>query len=269
MDNTMKKRISEIMEEDTNLKRYFLKVQSAFRTGECDHEALIELVSAAMGKRSQRQFAMDMGVNVSSVSRILNGKVSEISDMLLAKIAASADPASEVTIEKLMQAQGIVEAESRAQLGLKFEENCRRIFADELLKRGKSVSYSKGKTHESRCFCAFEIETDALTKGNGRWLVDAKMMTSYSPLPVGIGRSMIWLDHAMASYYRGENAGRISLIFDHKMAFEQLKEQLAHISIRDEISIILISVVEGRILNEYVVPLTDDSTPEFTFATED
>jgi transcriptional regulator with XRE-family HTH domain len=268
MENIMNKKVSEITDEDTKLGRYFLKLQSAYRTGEGDQEALIELVAAAMGKRSQRQFAADMGVNVSSVSRILNGKVSEVGDMLLAKIAANADPASGVTIEKLMQAQGMVEAENRAQLGRKFEESCRRIFADELLKRGKSVSYPKEQSRESRYLCDFEIETDALTKGDGRWLVEAKMMTSYTPLPVGSGRTRIWLDSAMAAYYRDEKVGRISLIVDVRTAFEQLKAELTRVPIRDEISIILISIGEGRILDEFVAPLADGSTPEFTFAAE-
>lgn len=267
MGSIMNKKLSEITEDDAKIGRYFLKLQSAYRTGEGDPEALIELVAAAMGKRSQRQFATDMGVNVSSVSRILNGKVSEISDMLLAKIAANADPASEVTIEKLMQAQGMIEAENRGQLARKYEENCRRIFVDELLKRGKSVSYPKEQTKESRYLCDFEVETDALKKGNGRWLLEAKMMSNYAPLPVGSGRTGIWLDSAMAAYYRGEKIGRVSLIIDYRTTFEQLKKDLARIPIKDEISIILISIGEGKILDEYVAPLADGSIPEFTFAT--
>ena len=50
----MNKKMSEITEEDTKLGRYFLKLQSAYRTGQGDPEALIDLVAAAMGKRSQR-----------------------------------------------------------------------------------------------------------------------------------------------------------------------------------------------------------------------
>ena len=165
MKNIMNKKMSEITEEDTKLGRFFLKLQSAYRTGQGDPEALSDLVAAAMGKRSQRQFASDMGVNVSSVSRILNGKVSEVSDILLAKIAANADPASGVTIEKLMAAQGMVEAESRAQLGKKYEESCRRIFSDELLKRGYTVSYPKEQSRENRYLWDFEIQTNATAVG--------------------------------------------------------------------------------------------------------
>ena len=268
MDNIMNKKMSEITEEDTKLGRYFLKLQSAYRTGQGDPEALSDLVAAAMGKRSQRQFASDLGVNVSSVSRILSGKVSEVSDILLAKIAANADPASGVTIEKLMAAQGMVEAESKAQLAKKYEESCRRIFSDELLKRGYTVSYPKEQSRENRYLWDFEIQTNALSKGNGRWLVETKMMSNYAPLPAGSGRTGIWLDSAMAAYYRGENVGRISLIVDYRAAFESIKESLRKHPIRDEISIILISVGEGRILDEYVAPMIDGSIPEFRFTEE-
>ena len=93
-------------------------------------------------------------------------------------------------------------------------------------------------------------------------------MSNYAPLPAGSGRTGIWLDSAMAAYYRGENVGRISLIVDYRAAFESIKESLRKHPIRDEISIILISVGAGRILDEYVAPMIDGSIPEFRF-TED
>ena len=95
------------------------------------------------------------------------------------------------------------------------------------------------------------------------------MMTNFAPLPVGSGRTKIWLDSAMAAYYRGEKIGRVSLILDYRRGFEQLKKDLARIPIKDEISIILISIGEGKILEKYIAPLADGSTPEFTFATGD
>ena len=249
------------------MNAYMEKLQKAYRTGRGDPMTLIELVEAAKGKRSQRKFADDLGVNVSSVSRILSGKVSEISDELLAKIAACADPDSGVTIEKLMEAQGIVEAENRAQLAMKFEEACRRIIADELLSRGKSVAYpNDGRVSRmSRYMCDFEIKTDALKRGDGRWMFEVKMMNTSAKLPAGVGRTMIWVDSAMAAYYRGESIGRISLVVDHRIIYEDLKHRLEEQPINDEISIILISVGQGKILDEYVAPLIDGRTPDFTF----
>lgn len=264
MKNIMDKKVSEITEEETRIGQYFVILKSAYRTKEGDPEKLIDLIKAAMGKRSQRKFAEDLGVNVSSISRILSGKVSEVSDMLLAKIAANADPDSGVTLEALMDAQGMVVAESRAQLASKFEENCRRVIADTLLQKGYTVAYlEEPQRYASRYLCDFEIRTNAV-KGE-RWLFEVKMYSQYSILPTGVGSSRIWLDSAMAAYYRGENIGRVSLVVDHRAIFEQMKERLKEAPIRDEISVILISVGAGKVIDEFVAPMNDGESPEFTF----
>ena len=264
MENIMDKKVSEISEEETRLGQFFIALSGAYRTKEGDPEKLIDLVRAAMGKRSQRKFAEDLGVNVSSISRILSGKVSEVSNTLLAKIAANADPDSGVTLEALMDAQGMVIAENRAQLASKFEESCRRIIADALLQKGYSVSYPEEKqSYTSRYMCDFEIRTNAV-KGE-RWLFEVKMYSQYSKLPAGVGSSRIWLDSAMAAYYRGENIGRVSLVVDHRTIFEQMKIRLREVPIRDEISVILVSVGAGKVIEEFVAPMTDGEPPEFTF----
>lgn len=264
MESIMDKKVSEISNEETKIGKFFIILKSAYRTKEGDPEKLIDLVKAAMGKRSQRKFAEDLGANVSSISRILSGKVSEVSDTLLAKIAANVDPDSGVTLEALMDAQGMVVAENRAQLASKFEENCRRVIADSLLQRGYTVAYlEEPQSYASRYLCDFEIRTNAI-KGE-RWLFEVKMYSQYSMLPAGVGSSRIWLDSAMAAYYRGENIGRVSLVVDHRAIFEQMKDRLKEVPIQDEISVILISVGAGKILDEFVAPMTDGKSPEFTF----
>lgn len=272
MPDLGKKKISEIMNSpETKLGEYVMRVHLSTRAGEIDQDKLIAMVLAAKGARSMRKFAEDMGVNVSSVSRIVNGKVTEISDTLLAKIAFHADPDSGVTIEKLMEAQGLVEQKDRKNLAIRFEEDCRRIFADELLKRGYSVSYPKAESQRRMGLNTFDFEiiTDAIPNGGGRWQVETKMMTEHSRFPVGSGRTQLWLDSAMATYYRGEQVGRISLIIEHRAMFEQMKQRLSQFRIGDEISIILISTTQGKILDEYVLPLKDGRMPVYVFRDSD
>ena len=250
-----------------HLQMYAEKLRQSVRVGEVDHDRLIELVALAKGGRSQRKFADDMGVNVSSISRILSGKVTEISNDLIAKIVVAADPNSGVTLDKLMEAQGIIPKDERASLGKKFEDNCRRIFSDELLKRGYSVSYAKeSRMDHTMQRWDFEVVTDALTQGEGRWLVEVKMLTQYSRFPVGIGKTKIWLDSVMAYYYMGGVAGRISLIVDNRTVFDYVKEKMSELTLKDEISVILISTAAGRILDEYVAPLTDGREGKVIFS---
>lgn len=249
-------------ESGYQVAQYYVRLKSYYRSGNSDPETLIKLIKAAMGKRSQRKFAEDLGVNVSSISRILSGKVTEVSDILLAKIAAYADPESGVTLERLMEAQGIVEARSYADLDSKFEESCRRIIADELLRKGFSVSYPKeGIENLTARACDFQVITDAVGNG-GRWLVEVKTLVVDNPQR---GRIQAWIDSAMAVYYRGEKVGRISMVVENRQMFEQIKGRLSGFTINDEISVLLVSVSRGMILDEYVAPMKDGRIPEFTF----
>lgn len=260
MKNIGEMKMSELqspeMSKTLKVGEYMTKLTLASRAGEVDMDRLIQLIVKAKGNRTMRQFAEDMEVNVSTVSRIINGKVSEVSNSLLAKIAAYADPESGVTIEQLMEAQGIVTETDGPMLARRYEEDCRRIVADELLNRGYSVSYTKSDIKSLERICDFVIKTDALSQGDGSWLFEAKMFTQHSRIPIGLGATQIWLDGAMAVYYRGENASRISIIVDHRTVFDQIKEQLSHYELADEISVILIATKQGRILDEYVAPLT-------------
>lgn len=86
---------------------YLKQARIAQRSGPVQKDMTIQLVNDAIGVRSMSKFAAELGVNVSSISRILSGKVQEISSELLAKIATYADPDSGVTLEKLMDAQGL------------------------------------------------------------------------------------------------------------------------------------------------------------------
>lgn len=269
METNTKRTKSEITEKTQKLGQYYILLQSSYRTGEGDPEELVKLVAEAMGNRSQRQFASDLGVNVSSVSRILNGKVSEISSSLLARIALNADPNSKVTLEKLMAAQGIVESDYRMQQSINTVEKSRCIMANELLKKGYSVSYLTDSSRDSTRVFDFIIQTNSITKGNGIWGVETKMMSKHASFAVGIGKTDAWLDSVMASYYRGEKIGRASLVIENRAVFEQIKEKWKKTYIKDEISIILMSIESGKINDEFILPLIDGSKPKFSFSPGD
>ncbi len=61
----------------------------------------------------------------------------------------------------------------------------------------------------------------------------------------------------MALYYSGENAGRISIIVNNRTVFEQIRELMSHYKIPDEISVILVSTEKQKVLDEYVMSLSD------------
>ena len=87
----------------TNLFRDYI------RTGKADLEALSQLVLSAKGSRSMNDFANDCEVNTSTISRIINMKnTTACSDEVLVAVSKAADPASGVTLEQLLAANGMV-----------------------------------------------------------------------------------------------------------------------------------------------------------------
>ena len=269
MEDIKEVRLEDINEKTRLYGQYYSQLMLTRRTGEVDQEAIIRLVDAARGTRSIRQFAEDLKVNPSTISRILNGKVKDINNQLLAKIAAYADPDSGVTIEKLMEAQGQVKEEDIDILYTRFESACRRTISDELLQRGYSVAYVKEMDRDTRNVCDFAIKTDALAGENDVWLFECKMMTAQSRIPVGMGRSRIWIDSAMAYYYKGGRAKRLTLVVDRKEIYDSIRETLAQYALNDEISVMCISPQKGQVITEYTAPLADGRIPKSVFTREE
>lgn len=249
-------------------REYALIFKTAVRTGEADKTETAALVNAAKGRRSIRKFAESIHVNPSSISRIINEQVKEINSDLLAKIIAYAEPDSGVTVEKMMLAQGLVKSEDRIMQYQRYEAECRRIITDELIQRGYSVRYINASTLENGRTCDFRISTDAFSPDESAWLFECKMLSAYSNLPLGVGRTGIWLESAMAYYYSGKKAARISLIVDHWETFELMKAHLQGLSLHDEISVLYISLAQGKVLDEYVAPLDNGRGAERIFGTD-
>jgi len=226
-----------------------------------DKETMIELVNKIKGPQSIRKFAEDIKVSPSAISRILSGKTTNLSDEMLAKLAAYANPDSGITLEKLLEAQGMVKRSSAKDVIKDFENECRRIFLDELFQNGFHVHSVKSKEDSlSPGPFDFEICTDALSGMLDRWLI--KCVPTHRPLPLYSRR---WFDSAAAFYYKGFEASRLSLMIDNENIYDQLTDKLSAITIPDEISIILVSVPQKRILKEYIVPLKDGRKPKMIF----
>ena len=222
-------------------------------------ENLPELVEKAKGSRSMRKFAEETGVNVSTISRMINGKLSDVSDETLEKIAAEADPGSGITFERLQRSRRTTEFEKERYAGPRFEDTCKRAITEELLMNEFSVRY-KNSPFILADF-DFEIMTDAINEKGGRWLFTCKIAKQPS------ARSAIdtWLNEIMAYYYAGGEADRVSIVVNKATAFEMIKANLEALTVPDEISVILISERTEKVQEEYVAPLTDNRKPTFVF----
>ena len=242
------------------LMAYMEKLSQYVRIHDPDKDKLSELVVKAKGpKRSMRKFAEEIGVNPSTLSRLVNQKTAGAStDKLIAEIAAHADPESGVTFEELMEAHGLALKDKRFRSDSAFEETCHRIIEDELMRRGYAVEDSIAERFTGAGFGMqydFALQTNALKKEKGKWYFDCKMSLGRpGGMPVGSGRTMQWLTMTMALFYCGSiDAERVSIVVDRREIFEQLKRRCRTVTIPDEISITLVDINEMRVADEYVL----------------
>lgn len=233
------------------------------RTSDVDKEKTIELIKKAKGARTQKAFANAMEIDESVVSRILSGKTSELSPALISKIASFADPGSGVTLEQLMEAQGFGGTENSKYRAKEFEEDCRRIIAYELLLCGASVEKcvidERGRFDFSFITNAFSDSSDSAKE----WAFEVLPTKNGFPFSKQLNDR---LNLIMAEYYKGYPARRITLVTDNESAFALAKSTLVPLIIPDEISVILISTSEKRILAEYIAPLSNGRQGRSVFA---
>lgn len=224
------------------------------RTNNVDKEKTIGLIKKAKGARTQKAFANAMTIDESVVSRILSGKTTELSPALISKIASYADPGSGVTLEQLMEAQGFGGTGNSRHAAKEFADECQRIIAFELLHRGAFIEKSADDGTGSFDFTFF---TNALSDS-----FEPPTEWAFEVLYSGCGHIFFYqlrdrLNLIMAEYYKGYPAGRATLVTDNEAAYKRAKEILAPLTIPDEISVMLISTSEKRILNEYIAPLSN------------
>lgn len=200
-----------------------------------------------------RSFAEQLGVNVSSISRIISGQAETVSIELIAKIAACS-LSSGVTLKDLMDAQGLAIVRLDRTALQRFVRNCRGAIADELISRGYSVEYPElDRSSKYERMFDFSIRTNALPK-SGKWLYDVKLLRPNHQDPGNEGLHSLF-DMYMAYYYQGGQAARISMVVTSEWAYDTVTTYTKDVGrIPDEISIILVDLIDGRVGAEYVLP---------------
>lgn len=231
------------------------------RTETVDTQETIALVKAAIGDRSIRKFAEEIGINPSSISRILNGTITELRSSTIAFIVECADPKSGVTLDKLLKAQGFTKPEDRRPVGKRDKWESKGPISDELLLRGYSVQHIMEVPDWSVIadLPTYTIQTNAFPDGIGKWLFYDKLCKRIKKISIAMIQS--WIDGIMAAYYRGLEARRVSIVVDSEDLFNGMKKMLERYKIRDELSVILVSLEEGKVYDEFVVPLEDGTVP--------
>lgn len=246
---------------------------------------LAELTNKAKGSRTVTEFAAQCGVNASTMSRIINGKLSSpISDELLVSIAANADPKAGVKFEDLLRAHGLKLPEvssftaahdlqhlllhKMADLGIstdaegnttfagrgesRMEQNAREIIQNDLLTKGFKVSIEREVDLLGGVMfpyiADFVIETDAFEgEGLTKWAFDIVGNPT---------RNIIaHLDRIFSSAYLDSPTAKgikLTVVTFDKPSFYKLKEELMGRTIPDCVSVMMLNTRERSVKYEFI-----------------
>ena len=262
------------------------KVGKYVRVGAPDKDKLAELVLAAIGpSRNRTDFAKELKVNPSTISRIINKKNSGASsDALILAIAKHADPVSGVTEEMLMEAHGMIkETYANEQerwrydryVYEKYTENAIRLLTSEILARGYSINSVKNTIRYPIVKgVGLAIDTVYMTSAvgmeTGKWGCEVINPRIFQ-YPTGIHYDS---DSRRANYVRNSRVifdriarvcalsytsmiepedivDKYSMVFSDEEAYLFYVEAYKDFSVPVRISFILLDLEHGRVKEEY------------------
>lgn len=267
-----------IMQQKSNERAtkmsYRDKLSLYTRVKDPDKDMLAELTVRAKGpKRSLRQFAEELRVSPSTLSRIVNKKTASAnSDLLIADIAEHADPESGVTFEKMMEAHGMAMRDKTLGAITHFREVTTGTVLKELLRRGYKVNdfsgFGKPAHLDSilgRCYLDLELHTDALGKDDSVWMFDFFVQRGEDPVsPDWLNRIRQWmLMYAGMMCFNEKKVDRLSVVISEESTFDAMIPFLEGYTSSVNISLILIDLENRAITNEYVIKDDPYSDPVF------
>lgn len=256
------------------------------KTSEPDKDRLADLVIAARGNRTSQQFAIDCGVNPSTLTRILNkqNKGSSKDDLIYA-IAENAAPESGVTLDELMHANGMTKQEHGVMYSRvmnKLEETVEQILFRELLERGASIRRGNIRYNVSKTLSVSPdilLLTDALKEitgeAEGVWFMEVMAPTLRSRADKGnykedrhrlfnarqrAFQKMSRYSFASMSSIDIFRPAKFSLILTEKETYDDLVEEFKEMNVPTNISLIYLDLDIGNVVDEFVLPKADGNT---------
>lgn len=237
-----------------------------------DKQKMAELVVRAKGaSRSMRQFALDCGVNPSTLSRIVNLKNSgACTDELIQKVAQNADPESGITFEMLMDANGKVPQRmtgkyTSQEFAIK-EKTITDVIFKELLRRGYTISMLKEQIKHNalnyRYRTDWAIRTNAISDGEEMELWEFEIWHTLIDVENSVAHTVMKLRQkflmVLGLYYAGTmHPQKMSFVLTDREIYDRIIETLENMQFKDVFSIILVNLEESRVEEEYVFPLID------------
>ena len=232
-----------------SIQKYIDRTSDYIKVGPVDQERSIYFIAAAKGDGSYREFAAAAGTSAISISRILRGNTVSIGHDILAGFAAAAESSGAVDLDMLMEAQGWIRKEKAEDFWIKENNIVRQIITDELLS-GENVLSLVNKNETSGNESEFTLKIKEANSKETLWFFETQIYPlekNYSSVKEKIHR---WLDKANAE----ETADRHSLVIDNEFIFKELVKDLSKEKSGRYLSVILVSIQQRKIVDEYILP---------------
>lgn len=256
-----------------------------------NQDAFAILVKAAIGNRTQQQFAEACGVNPSTITRILQKSNRGASRPgLLQAIADNAAPESGVTLEALRQANGLLHRAMSYQelMASGYIKKVQATILNELLARGAEVRLGQSSYYINKAitFCPdIFVITDAAGEKGGIWLFELLFpCTTSNPIHEFDNHAKIASEGAR--FYRSKTIDtignfllasmnppeqthpmRFSIVTAEPVVYSKAVEEFGETCVSTDISIILVNLTTGKVVSEWVLPKYCGETIDSYFMT--
>lgn len=245
------------------------------------------LLDQARGTRTMKKFADDCGVNPSTFSRIYNqANKGASSEELIRLIAEHADPESGVTLDMLMEANGLIPEGSRLaarELQVRLEEETKAVLYDRISEVvDKEICLEDMRYPIAK---SMSIRPDIMVDGvsldgkKGQWLIEVLPSTTGLSSNGGnyddrrfnfmlarrvqerIGRYL----GAYCMATKDTQISRISLAIYDEQVYELILDHYGKMKTDDSLSFILVDLEGHKIEEEYVLENRDGQPGESLF----
>lgn len=238
-----------------------------------DKERLAQYLEAAKGPgRTMKQFAEECKVNPSTLSRIANKKlVGASSETLMMAIFEHADPTSGITLETLMDANGMVPVGSVRIPDYRLQEmKSIELITSEMMRRVSALVYPQRQLRLSRTMgytpdIIFESESFG---GNGMWAFDIIPLSYASYRRDDMNERQVKLRiimmnrrrffdrlsrYANIGYFHPEEVPqRFSYVVLDKEYFDDIVNEYGEQNFRGNVSVVLIDFNNLKIVDEFI-----------------
>ena len=219
-----------------------------------DPERTICLISAAKGDRSNQSFAEAVGTSKVSIGRILSGKTVKIGQDILSGIANAADKTWPVDRDILMEAQGWVYGENFLQFSQRRMRAGMQVIEDEFLSCGRLLQKMSPLNNQYGYIMHIRGDDDAPML----WKFTPCLAPFDEPHAQHLSEACAWRKIAQMP----GDEDRHSLVVENKEFFDLLVKKFSEEKCTKWLSVILVSVPQRKVADEYILPNENDANPQ-------